>query len=720
MNKIAKAGSFLAASAAGLILLLILHTRGQVIEPVFLRYLVIWIPVLLLLERLQAWQAARGLAPPIAGRTWPVIGLMIFLILFLFSSVTDHPWFYFPFWLPKNGIGLDLFVSDLGRFVLLAALLTPFVVTPIRWRAAVLLGLLIATQLACGIMFLKSTGGLPLYNDDHASFLFRLWEYSQTGLQAVNYNPFWNAGIVESHYTQSGTPALGALTALLAFWFRIDQIYSPAFLAIFVGIVPLLAVFSLRIMRAGWSAAFFAGLLALGVSQTYFLWLFNYGTAPACLASVFILPVSACLFRVVMLDRREWWLGAILVLAGYYLLLWPPGAVMGFALALAFLANIRMWSWRKILYLSICAGLIFLFSFRRLGVLLIALGVFGPSAPASAGDPLFTLIVLKGGWGTLADYLRFGQPLLIFLGIGGIWVIARPLVRRWFLPIILGLMILTGWGAWTCSALQLHRIAIPLFFAAIVPASLMASELFQSRNARLALLRAALVAFLAVSGWNTARMFGNEGPARYVTIPPDIDAFARWLGTDDADGGRVLFSGSTQHGYVGHVAFLPYLAGREMMTSDYYHFGLGSIEYNYPPRAWRTSPEKIAHFMELYNVTTIATICDGHMAFLRAHPERYREVRSFGENGGRPVFKVLRASSWFLENDGRVTATFNRIQLFLRDADRPAVIKYNWHPDLSITPPAELYPFAAGPGVTLIGIRPNGLKNPEIRYRSWL
>lgn len=725
MNRIAKAGSFIAAAAVGLILLLLLHTRGHVIEPVFLRYLMIWIPVLFLLERLQAWQAARVLAPPISGRTWPVIGLMIFLILFLFSSMTDHPWFYFPFWLPKNAVGMDFIESDLGRFVLLTALLTPFFVTPTRWRPAVLLGLLIATQLACGIQFLKSTGGLPLYNDDHASFLFRLWEYSQTGLQLINYNPYWNAGLVESHYTQSGTPALGPLIWLMQFWFQVDQVYSPALLVVFVGIVPFLAVFSLRAMRSSWSAVFIAGLLAVGVSQTYFLWLFNYGTAPACLASTFILPVSACLFRVMLLDRREWWLGVCLVLSGYYLLLWPPGSVMLLALALSFVVNIRMWSWGKIRFLLICAGFVLLLNFRRFIVLLIELGIFGTSSPAATttaagGDPLFTLALLKGGWGTLVDYLRLGQPLLIFLGIGGVWVIARSSVRRWFLPIILGLMVLTGWGAWTCSALQLHRIAIPLFFAAIVPASLMASELLQSRNARLALLRAALVAFLAVSGWNTARLFGNEGRARYVTIPPEISAMARWLGTDDADGGRVLFAGCTLHGYCGHVACLPYLAGREMMACDYYHFGLGSVEYNYPPRAWRTSPENIARFMELYNVTTLSTICDEHMAFFRAHPEQYREVRSFGEDGGRPCFKVLRPSAWFLENDGRVSATFNRIRVSLRHGDRPAVIKYNWHPALSVTAPAELYPFAAGPGVTLIGIRPNGLVNLEIHYRSWL
>ncbi|MBI2438212.1 MAG: hypothetical protein HYV36_05295 [Lentisphaerae bacterium] len=723
MNRMRKAALFFSAAAVGLFLLLLLHTRGHLIEGVFLRYLIVWIPVVLLLERLQVFAAARGQAPAVALRVWPVIGLLIFLILFFFSSTTDHYWFYFVDWLPRTGFGWFLFESGMGRFVLLTALLTPLLVTPGLRLPAILLVLLLASMTWCGALFLKTTGGAPLYTDDHASFLFRLWEYVQTRLQLINYNPYWNAGVVESHFTQTGTAALGLVAWPVWSHWPIDQVYTPVLLAVFIVLVPLLAVGSLRIMGANGTAQCCAGFMALGVNQPYFLWLLHYGTVGACLASACILPVSACLFRVMMLGRREWWLAVVLIGAICFCLMWPPAAVMILALVLAFLINWRHWSWPKFRFLLLCAAVILLLHLRRGIVLLMEMGVFHPRGPTLAlpGGYELSQDLLVAGWETLVDYLRHGHPLILFLGIGGVVVIAHPLVRRWFGPIVLGLLLLTGWGFLMLPDLQLHRMVIPLFFAAIAPAALMAADILRSHSIRLALLRAAVVVILALGAWNAALMFGNEGRATYNPMPREARALAAWLKADGADGGRVLFAGSTIHGYFeAHVAFLPYLGKREMMACDYYHFSPGAVEYDYPPKAWRQSPDTIALFLELFNVTTVTTCHEEHRAFFAAHPEQYRLIPGLGAGDGLAVFKVLRPASKFLENSGTVTATFNCIRVELRQSERNAVIKYTWDPGLKVTPPATLYPAAAGPGVTLIGIRPNGLTKLEISFPSWL
>ncbi|MBI2440398.1 MAG: hypothetical protein HYV35_03405 [Lentisphaerae bacterium] len=723
MNRMRKAALFFPAAAVGLFLLLLLHTHGHLIEPVFLRYLIIWIPLVLLLERLRVFAAARGQAPAVALRVWPVIGLLIFLILFLFSSVTDHPWFYFIDWLPRTGFGWFLFESKMGRFVLLTALLAPFLVTPSKRLPAILLVLLLASMAWCGALFLKATGGAPLYTDDHTSFQFRLWEYVRTGLQLINYNPYWNAGVVESHFTQTGTAAIGLLAWPVWSHWPIDQAYTPVLLAVFIVLVPLLAVGSLRIMGANGTAQCSAGFLALGVNQPYFLWLLHYGTVGACIASACILPVSACLFRVIMLGRREWWLAVFLIVVGSFALMWPPAAVMILALALAFLVNWRRWSWPKFRFLLLCAAVILLLHLRRALVLLMEMGVFHPRGPTLAlpGGYEFSSDLLVAGWETLVDYLRHGHPLILFLGIGGVGVIAHPLVRRWFGPVVLGMLLLTGWGFLVLPDLQLHRMVIPLFFVAIAPAALMAADILRSKSIRLALLRAALVVILALGAWNAAKMFGNEGRATYQPMPREARDLAAWLKADGADGGRVLFAGSTVHGYFeAHVACLSYLAEREMMACDYYHFSPGAVEYDYPPKAWRQTPEAIARFLELFNVTTVTTCRAQHRAFFAAHPEQYRLVKELGEDNELTFFKVLRPSAWFLENSGTITATFNRINVALTQPDQNAVIKYTWHPGLKVTPPAILYPVEAGPGVTLIGIRPNGRAYLEIRFHSWL
>jgi len=46
------------------------------------------------------------------------------------------------------------------------------------------------------------------------------------------------------------------------------------------------------------------------------------------------------------------------------------------------------------------------------------------------------------------------------------------------------------------------------------------------------------------------------------------------------------------------------------------------------------------------------------------------------------------------------------------------VIAYNWDERLSVAPPAQIEPVEVEPGVVFIGIRPNGEKTINIRYRS--
>ena len=68
---------------------------------------------------------------------------------------------------------------------------------------------------------------------------------------------------------------------------------------------------------------------------------------------------------------------------------------------------------------------------------------------------------------------------------------------------------------------------------------------------------------------------------------------------------------------------------------------------------------------------------------------------------------------------GTVHAGFNRLTVLLDDPLAPqAVLAYNWDDRLSVTAPAQIAPVEVGPGVTFIGLRPNGAKTINIRYRS--
>ena len=52
----------------------------------------------------------------------------------------------------------------------------------------------VGSQVACFHGLLSTTGGEALYRTDHPSFMFRLFEFTRTFPQLVNYNPYWNGG----------------------------------------------------------------------------------------------------------------------------------------------------------------------------------------------------------------------------------------------------------------------------------------------------------------------------------------------------------------------------------------------------------------------------------------------------------------------------------------------------------------------------------------------
>lgn len=703
-------------------LLLMLHTRGHVIEVCFMRYLLVWVPAALLVFWLARKKTSvGGGGAPALPASWPVGILVVFMILYLFSSSTDHPWFYFLSWLPGRSIGLYLVHSQLFQFLVLTALLAPFLAVCPKKINFWLLALLLFAMAGSAYLFLRETGGAFLYRDDHPSTLFRIREFCAAFPRQTNYNPYWNGGQISNHPALTGISAIGLFFLPFLRFIPLEQCYTPLIAAVFIGLVPLLAVFSMRMIRADWTAAIIAGILALGVSQFYFLWLLFYGTVGAVFSAACLMPVSAGLFRALFLDRREKWAGLVLIISGCFLLMWPPNAVLAAVLLFVLLLNIRRLSPANIFFLFVCGAAIFLLQWPQTLIITreILQGSYEKAGASSAAGSIQFLKVFLSGYGNLVDYIRMGHPLLIFLGLGGVMAAVDGNIRRWFLPLIIFLLVVVGWGPEIFPGFQLFRMVIPLFFVAVIPAALAAAQLLASAGSKFALLRAAVVAMLMVGAFNTIMLFGNGSRAPYETLSREGHDMAAWIRFNAPEGTRVLFAGATVHGYEGgHVAFLPCLTGREMMACDYYHFSPSVVEYDYPPRPWRGNVELFDRFLDLYNISVITTLRDKWKNYLRSHPDRYLEGKSFGEDKLLTFFRVANPTfSPFLAGEGRIKADFNRIEVELADADKEAVIKYNWQAGLHCGKPAEIFPYQAGAGIRLIGIKPNGQKKIIIRYK---
>jgi len=704
----------------GILLLWALHGGGHFLHVRWLGSLAWLVPAFVAVALVRRKRHA-GAGPGVGIDRQDLPGLVLFgcLVVYLFSSAATHPRFFFPGWGPEGGWESVLLRSRLARFVCVTALLTPVFL----WRRTrpwlIVFLILVFCQFQCLNELISKTDALPLYGDDHPSFMNRLWVFGQTFPRLVYYNPFWNGGKVAAYIVASGTTSVG--TALWPVWRfgNMTAVYTPALAFLFIVAVPFLVCASVRMVRGSVAAAFTGGLLGLTMSRYFFVWFLHFGTVGAAFSLSFIALLAAGLYRLLWSERRELWPAALVVVSAFMLFAWPPALFMSLPLLLGAVCSVRRWPKSRIVLLALTAAAAALVCLPYLFVILGRVDVQGFAEAGKA--PMDLARELTKGWRRFGEHLRQGQPLTVFLGMAGVCVLPSRALRRFFVPTVLGLLFLASWGKIWLPKFELSRAGIPLFFVASLPAALWAGRILETRAAGLAPVRAAIAAFLLVAGLNTAKIYDNKHPAPYRVMPPEITDLVAWIRTHTPEDGRILFAGCTVHGYGGgHVAFLPAMTGREMMACDYYHFSPARVEYNYPPRAFRGSCARELTFFDLYNVTHVVSYHKGWLAEFRAHPELFEEVWTFGRRTKKSVFRVRRRSSPLLKGLGSVEAKINVFHVRVDDPHEPIVLRYHWDEGLAADPPVDIRPYDVGHQIRFIEVHPNGKKTFRIRFKPWL
>ena len=710
-----------ASVVAGFGLVAALHTHGHLFPHAGLYVLALLLPVAALLTVLY-YRTGRPRRAALR-RFAPHLVLVLAALAFVFSSAVHHRWFYFLRWLPAPGRPASS--ALMVRFVFFTMLLTPLFLWRVRRVWLLLAAVMLFAQFLCFSELLETTGGLCLYRTDHPSFMFRLHEFTRTFPQFVNYNPFWNAGSL--HYYSVTTGIAGPGLSLLPLWKSapIHEVYTCGVGILFILLVPWMAGLSVRAAGGDKTAAGVAALLALGVSQHFFLWMLHYGTIGAALTSTLVLPVSALAFRTLRFGTTGVLHGIALVAAALLLLMWPPGALMGLPILVAFALHVRWWTRRAWLFFSLCGLAVGLLYLPWLRVLLnegstVVGYVLRDDRVVAEGPPLFAWLhreSLVTGWHHLLDHLHEFHPLLIFLGVVGTFTAARGGLRSWFGVILLGFLFLTGWGRAWKPDFQLSRMVLPLCFVAVVPASILTARILRNGDLRLAMVRAALVSLLATGAYSVSKVYGNEGPAPHRVPDAQVTELIRWLRENTPPDARVMFSGKTVHAFGrGQIAYLPVLTDREMLACDYYNFPMDTVEYDYPPAPWRQPPERYDAFVEAYNVSHIVTYHERWKKYCRGRPDRFSEALTLDNIS---VFRIRRASRPLVMGEGRVKSDFNRLEVRLDAPADEVVLTYNWVDGLrSETEGVEIFPYPYHEdGITLIGARPGPHTSFTITFR---
>jgi len=714
-----QSGTVIVAVVLGALLVLGLHTQGKLLRTDWMAA-GWWLVPMAMGVGWKLWRVGADKETP-SGEAieWPGLALCLFLWLYLFSSAALDRKFYFLHWPPGGSLGEQLLFSPPGQFMLAATAFTLLLLCG-RVRRWLVLSALLAVGVAVAVAgFWAATGGEPLYGDDHASFMFRLWLFADAFPRLPYYNPFWNGGQTVNYIVGSGTQGLGSL--LLPLWKSgaIDRVYNPGILLYFLVLTPLLAALSCRLMGGRRTAMLVGAILAVGTGRHFAMWLLHFGTVGASAATPWVMPICAALYRVLCMERREWWLAVGLVAASTFFLSWPGHAFIALPIVVAVLATLPFCGKRVLLFLAGC-GVVTLVCV--LPFALVILHYSDPVAFAGVQSPGTELgLALRRGWERFGIHLRQAHPAILFLGLAGAWVQKERRGRIFLGCVTLLLLALASWGAEWKPQFQLGRAAIPLGFVGLLPASLWIERVTAGSSPLRVPVQGGLLALLLMGMVNTARIYNNQLPARFRTRPEEVVQFTRWIEEHVPRQGRLLFAGPTVHGFGGgHVAPLPAFTGREMMACDYYHFSPSRVVYEYPPYAFLDPPARLVYFMELYNVTHVATYHPYWVRGLRAMPDHFAEVYSFGAKTKKHVFRVLREPDFFHRGEGEIRSAVNRLDVRVRNPDAEVVLKYHWRVGLSADDPVRIRPYDMGDGITFIAVHPGGRSDFSIYFRKWL
>lgn len=601
-----------------------------------------------------------------------------------------------------------------------------------RWLPAGLAAFLLGSQMlyartAWGVL----RGHIP-WGFDHPSFMYRLKEFGEVFPFALGgYNPWWNAGTEHFVGVTSGAHGFGMLLWPLMQLWEPHVFYGAALIFWFIFAFPWLGAASVRSAGVSRSGTLCAGILMCAPSREVFLWMWHFGTVGAMTSAMMSLPVTALGYRLAVLRRGSWGTALALAVSAWLMCLWTPGVFIAAGLALGWLWNFRSWTWRSNRRLLAAGALTLLLLSPWLWTTLfpcrnvveyVGMVLERPALP----------VMLEKGFRRLVTGLVETHPVVVFCGMLGLAGLVPRGLRRWMLPLLLVLGAIAGWSREWKPLSQLDRMSIPLAVVGVLPAAALCGRLLDDegsadgqrrRRWQLAMAQGLVLATLFMGVRVVKMHYANRGPAPLRRLPAELREFADWVRAEVPAEGRLGFAGRNVHHYGGgNIAYLPVLAGREMMADDYYGFPPGTIEYFYPPAAYRRSLRRYLFFTKAYGITHWVATTPEVLDFLDAHPNQFENIRSMNVLKRRiDVYRVRDPGpvSRFLEGSGRITARENRLEVFPADpTTERVVIRYNWRGGLRCkTPGASIEPFAVDRHLRFIAVRPGGNERVEIGYR---
>lgn len=583
---------------------------------------------------------------------------------------------------------------------------------------------LVAAQAACLVAALPCIGGLP-WGIDHPCFMFRIREFLDAFPSLGTYNTWWNGGVEHFIGVTSGAHAFAFLLLPFLPFGPLESIYAPAlFFWIFIG-GPWLAAFSTRLIGCRWRTAIVAALLALPFSRAEFLFFWQSGNVGGLVTCLMAPPVVALGYKLAVLRRGGMRDAAALGVAAWLSCIWPAGFATAGGLALGALALWRRWLRpRPFAPLLVAVALALLLLLPWIWALLFPSRAIVSYVSNPAGSPALRAAVTQG-FGQLMRRVAEWNPLLLPFGVVGL-LLGRGRGAKVLLGALFSVLAAVVLSIGFLRSSQLDRVALQFAAAAIVPAAIAVSRLLSApmphstaRSAVLALAKGATAFALLLSPLAAVRHASNSAGFKLWPAEDAVFRFADWIRGNVPHDGRLAFADLTDCKYDwGKVAYLPILAGRQMMSDDYYGFPPGLTGRRFPPRAYRSSEEAYVEFTRIYGITHWSVADDRNRRFF-GNSAHFAHCTNFTmQSSSIDIYRFLDqpAPGPFFEGDGELlSAGPNSIRVRARGAGR-LVLRYNWRRGLRCRG-GTLEPVRVDPNITFIGLDTDGAGEAEIYYR---
>lgn len=296
--------------------------------------------------------------------------------------------------------------------------------------------------------------------------------------------------------------------------------------------------------------------------------------------------------------------------------------------------------------------------------------------------------------------------MLLWLGLWGTWKLVRSenreagalLAATWF---VLVLFVYFGSLIPSVRSWQPLRFKVPLDLFFVVAASYIVAHSLAQRSLG---LRSFVLPAIAASGLLAflVNVFETETRGKMLLrtrLRPELTAIVEWIGKSTPAEARVLFEESgdeTGFVYDGTYlsSFIPQRANRQLIGGpinvwyDRHHFAEFHSGKLLKKDIQTLTDETIRNYFRLYNIGAVVAFHPASIQRLQSVPGLVTVDQRVG-----PVhlMRVNQPLTWFLQGEGKVKASLNRLDLSELKG-KEIVLKYHWTEGLAASPPARIVP----------------------------